>query len=287
MLCGTKEKLTKLTVIGLACILWNIPSLAEVAPFRVVLDEVTFPPQTYSLMQGTADKVANLVEQLIPAREGSDVVLCFVAPAGWHAPITIVGAPLPNEPAASAQHPLRVAVSWDVLPTDQQKFVFQLAHELAHIKMDPRFDNDMVETFAVAVSFEVLARLGYVHYLQAAVETLTAPLPSAVKAALQNGTWSEVSSYLASRRQYHEEHPFDYSLAAAGAVLIRSSRDLPWKELLAIAEKNTCSADERTNRFQLCPLDESKLPQLAPVFLSLGRRRNSDTLMTSAGDHWP
>lgn len=248
-------------------------SMAQDGRLRVVLDPTTFAGPTFQLMQDTADQVAHVVEQLIPggSPENTSVFGFAVAPEWGHAPITLVGKPQPGEPAASALYAARVALTRNVLPADRERFTFQLAHELAHVRMDPRFDNDLIETFAVAVSFEVLDRLGYGGYLRAAIGSLIAPLPREIRTGLANGSWNEVTLYLRKQRQYHQEHPFDYSLAAAGAVLIRSTNALSWSWLLGLGRKNQCPARRELPRFQLCPLNESALPEFRPVFRLLGR----------------
>jgi len=256
------------------CVWWTARSTAQNARLTVVLDSASFAGISFSMMQETANRVAESIEHLIPGSlpAGQANVFCFAVVPEWGpAPITLFGEPQPGEPAASALYATRVAISRSVLPDDRQRFAFQLAHELAHVIMDPRFDNEMVETFAVAVSLEVLERLGYVAYLQAAVESLIAPLPAAVKAALKRGSWSDVTLYLASQRQYHQANPFDYSLAAAGAQLIRSLHLLPWNRLLGVAARSTCPGGRDAARFHFCPLNESTLPEFSAIWRRLGR----------------
>jgi hypothetical protein len=79
-----------------------------------------------------------------------------------------------------------------------------------------------------------------------------------------------VTLYLRKQRQYHQEHPFDYSLAAAGAVLIRSANVFPWSWLLGLGLKNQCPVRRDPPQFQFCPLNESALPEFQPVFRVLG-----------------
>ena len=248
------------------------------ARLRVALDPVSFAGPTYQAMQNVADEVGRVVGQMIPGTSSETTdVFCFAPPPQWgHAPITLVGDPQPGEPAASARYRFRVAVSRSVLPEDSERFAFQLAHELAHVRMDPRFDNEILETFAVAVSFEVLERMGYQRYLQAAIQSLIGPLPPEVRAALSSRSWQDVNLYLKQQRQYHEQHPFDYSLAAAGAVIIRAAAVVPWSQLSGIGLKNVCPMRADPPRFQFCALDESSLPQLLPVFRLLGRATPSE-----------
>lgn len=259
---------------------------AQDTRLRVVLDPTSLAGPTHQAMQDTADRVARMVEQLIPGVSVDNLdVFCFAPPPQWgHAPITLTGEPQPGEPAASARYPVRVALSRSVLPADWERFAFQLAHELAHVRMDPRFDNDILETFAVAVSFEVLDRMGYRRYLQVAIQSLIAPLPAEIRVALGNGSWNDVSLYLRQQQQYHQEHPFDYSLAAAGAVLIQATHILPWSRLLKIGLKNQCPVRSDPPRFQFCPLNESALPEFLPVFRLLGRATVPGELASQAMD---
>jgi len=261
-------------VLVLCLLLAGSRAKAQDVRLRVVLDPASFAGPTYNAMQNVADQVAGVVEELIPGTPlgNTTEVFCFAPPLGWgHTPITLAGEPQTGEPTASARYPVRIALSRSVLPSDWERFAFQLAHELAHVRMDPRFDNDILETFAVAVSFEVLDRMGYARYLQAAIQSLIAPLPSEIRVALANGSWDNVNLYLKQRRQYHERHPFDYSLAAAGAVLIRATHLLPWNRLSGIGLKNQCPSRADPPRFQFCSLDESALPEFLPVFWLLGR----------------
>ena len=248
------------------------------ARLRVVLDPVSFVGPAHQAMQSVADKVGRVVDQMIPGTSSETTdVFCFAPPPEWgHAPITLVGVPQPGEPATAARYRFRVAVSRSVLPADSERFAFQLAHELAHVRMDPRFDNEILETFAVAVSFEVLERMGYQAYLQAAIQSLIGPLPAEVRAALSNRSWQDVNFYLKQQRQYHEQPPFDYSIAAAGAVIIRAATVVPWSQLSGIGLKNLCPVRTDPPRFQFCALDESALPQLRPVFRLLGQATPSE-----------
>ena len=259
--------------LALGLSLAGASATAQDARLRVILDPVSFGGPTYQAMQKKADQVARVVEQLIPGKSSAETdIFCFAPPPEWgHAPITLAGVPQRGEPAASVNYAIRVAVSRSVLPGDWERFAFQLAHELAHVRMDPGFDNEIIETFAVAVSFEVLDRLGYTRYLQAAIQSLIAPLPGGIRTALGDGSWGDVNLYLKQQRQYHQQHPFDYSLAAAGAILIRANHTMPWGDLLGIGRKNLCPAHAAPPRFQFCPLDESALPEFLPVFSLLGR----------------
>jgi len=259
-------------VLALCSFLTGARAKAQDARLRVVLDPASFGGPAYRALQDTADQVAHEVEQLIPGASSDTEVFCFAPPPQWgHAPITLAGELQPGEPAASARYAVRIALSRSVLPANRERFAFQLAHELAHVRMDPRVDNDILETFAVAVSFEVLDRMGYGRYLQAATQSLIVPLPLEIRAALGNGSWNDVKLYLKQQQPYHQQHPFDYSLAAAGAVLIRATHTFRWSQLFGIGLKNQCPVRTDPPRFQFCPLNESALPEFLPVFRLLGR----------------
>src|SRR5262249_48050974 len=60
-------------------------------------------------------------------------------------------------------NPVRIALDPKALLCEPE-LVLELGHELAHIKMDPRYDNYLVETFAMAVSLRTLKAL---HFEQA------------------------------------------------------------------------------------------------------------------------
>src|SRR6267378_2260510 len=102
---------------------------------RVILDRDTFPLSSYGAMQAMVDKVALIVDQLIPGQAISypnGGILCFIAPERWNgdpsvpSPITLVGPSRPGEPPSAHPHPVRIALNRKVL-RDLPKFEPELA----------------------------------------------------------------------------------------------------------------------------------------------------------------
>jgi hypothetical protein len=226
-------------------------------------------------MSDTAARVVAVIEQMIPESpdySAANRVTCFVAPEYWtDRPVTIIGKVRSGEPKSSQANHIRIAVTSNVLPGAYQRFAFQLAHELAHVKMDPRIDNKLVETFAVAISFEVIHRLGFESYVETNQHYYSLPLPSQVRSAISKKQLDKLSLYLRFRWKDEESRLPDYSLQMIGAVLIRSHRDFPWKSLRGIALKSTCRVDADRSEMRYCALDDSAVPELRGYLNELGR----------------
>jgi hypothetical protein len=78
---------------------------------------------------------------------------------------------------------------------DKWRLVYQLSHELTHVKMGVRTDNYLDETFAVDASFEVLRRFGYEKYLLMNKDEYLHRLPPTVQTALARERWREAQAY--------------------------------------------------------------------------------------------
>jgi len=253
----------------------------------VALDRSTFPEETYALMSRTAARVVAVVDEMIPGRpewRSSNRLTCFVAAEKWtDRPVTLIGQVRKGEPRSSRANRVRIAVTPEVLPGAYQRFAFQLAHELAHVKMDPRIDNKLIETFAVAVSFEVMHRLKYESYLETNQHYYAESLPAEVRAAAAKKEFDKLSLYLRYRWQDKESRVPDYSLQTIGAVLIRSDNNFPWRSLLGIGLKNFCRTAPSPARMQYCGLDESAVPELRTYFEKLGRKKTTKLVVRIAG----
>ena len=164
---------------------------------RIVLAASTFTPQALKELQPIADQVSQIVDELVP---GTPLdyppagIICFESPARWSSreykamgygvpPVTINGPRILDEPPEAIGNTVRIAVH-DVQAPDRWRFAFQLSHELAHVKMGARSDNYLEETFATALSLEVLRRLGYEGYLLISEGTYLQELPPTVQKAL-------------------------------------------------------------------------------------------------------
>ncbi len=144
---------------------------AQQPPTKVVLDHETFSPAGYAGLQQLANQVVGTIDQLIPGQVSEFVhgnIICFQvttrtslkAPNVSSPPITLsTDYKLSYEPTTTVAGRTRIAL-FEVeplyAPSYRERFVYQLSHELAHIKMGVRVDNYLVETLAVAVSHEVL-----------------------------------------------------------------------------------------------------------------------------------
>ncbi len=167
--------------------------------FRVVVAAETFPSSVRAAMQARADEVASLVDRIIPGLPSGysqNGIICFIAPHDFrNAPITLPPQPLkPGEPRSIDPHRIRIALS-GILPNDEQRFVFQLSHELAHVKMDARYDSYLTEVFAVAVSLEVLKRFRFGCYRQSLENDALANVPPEVRQQVEAQHWPAVARY--------------------------------------------------------------------------------------------
>jgi hypothetical protein len=237
-------------------------------------------------MKSTASRVTAAIDELIPGGPSwtpSSKLTCFVARENWtDRPVTLIGKIRKGEPSSSRADHVRIAVTPEILPGAYQRFAFQLAHELAHVKMDPRIDNKLIETFAVAVSFEVMHRLGYESYLETNQYYYAEPLPSEVRAAAAKKQFDNLSLYLRYRWQDEESRVPDYSLQVIGATLIRADASFPWSSLLGIGLRNTCRTTPSSIQMQYCGLDESAIPELRRYFDKLGHKKTTRLIVRRA-----
>ena len=242
-------------------------------PTRIVLDPTTFPKISRPLLQETADQVAKTVDELIPGgypNSSSSTILCFVAHGNWaDKPRALVGKPWKIEPPGASRYAMRVAFTQQVLPGAWQRLAFQLAHELAHLKMDARVDNNALEAFAVAVSLEVLHRLDYDPYRESNESYYTQSIPPEVLAALNRSDWSNVGLYLRYewRQEYSEN--WDQGTHFVAAIALRKIRGFPWGRLLNIGASAECGSNRPNGRARYCPLSPASLEDFPEALKSI------------------
>jgi hypothetical protein len=234
---------------------------------RVILDRETFRAETRDSLQSIADQVAALVDSLIPG-QGKDYpeegIICFEASRAWSsdiahpAPITLVGPKLMGEPAATKSNTIRIALN-GIQPFDKWRLAYQLSHELAHVKMGTRIDNYLYETFAVAVSFEVLRRLGFQGYLLRVKGEEIQSLPEVIQENLTYNKWADLESYWQSRSTAEGEAINDRPIQTLGAILLERAHQPNWPMLLRVSEFSVCASSPSPNSFQLCPPDISRM----------------------------
>ncbi len=285
-----------LLVVGvlLALVMWAfIWRWRSPVDTKVLLDQETFPLSRYREMQMIADKVALTVDQVIPGQVESfpdSGIVCYIAPKAWNddhlhpPPITLVGPKQNGEPESAHQNTVRIAVNDQVLSSTyagEAEFVFELTHELAHVKMDARYDNYLVETFAVAVSLKVLRELGYNQYRNDTVRLYTHRLPEGIQSAIERKAWNEAALQWQSEIPKQKSGPsgtWDFSFAMLGSILLEAAQQPVWPNLLGvgrISEKcvlfdgTPVSAPDAAMRFKVCLPAIRRMNELRPALTAL------------------
>ncbi len=248
---------------------------------KIKLDQETFTPAARTELQPIADMVAQLVDKLIP---GAPLdypplgILCFEAPVLWQskewhfsaAPVTLSGLKLLGEPERSTGGQLRIALSVVEGYNDAPQFVFQLSHELAHVKMGHRTDNYLDETFAVALSFKALKELGYQDYLVATERSFVALLPPIVRNELTLGMWSLLRSYWQAEASRQGNRQDDRAFQTLGALLLEHDGGQDWSKLYGLWRFNVCSAMIPAGGYQTCPPNLLHMNGLGRELMALG-----------------
>ncbi len=253
---------------------------------KVTLAASTFTQAQLQELQPVADEVTRLVDTLIPGKPQdypADGIVCFEAPASWKAksvkpayspPITFKGPHSTDEPPEAPANTLRIAL--DEIPgPNRLSLAFQLAHELAHVKMGNRTDNYLIETFAMALSYEVLHRLGYEGYLLENEGLYLKGLPPIPQEALAWEHLEKARAYWldASKMEALKQPPEQLSgrsFQTLGAILILRSSHLHWAELLNVSSQNLCSTSTSANVFRVCAPDLPRMTRLCSFLEPLG-----------------
>ncbi len=153
--------------------------------------------------------------------------------------------------------------------------------------------NNLIETIATVISFQVLAELGekwaveppYENWLDyapnfRAYRTYTlnqyiSNLPEEVKVAVANNRWSELTLFLRFMSSYHNSNAIDSAESRAlqhlGAeVLLQES--IPWQELIGLAHLTVPSPTEDPKYRADLPLNFSQLSDnLLSVLKKVGK----------------
>ena len=238
---------------------------------------------TVAKLQPLADKTARIIDELVPGPSQdypSDGIICFEAPLTWvadgnaPAPITYANGLVKDDPPEAHGGVVRIALG-DGSAVSPEEFVFQLSHELAHVKMGHRVDNYLEETFATAVSFEVLTRFGYSAYIPIATKSYLENLPVETLEALANGKWKVTRRYWSQRARM--EPPKDLRAIATergfqmvGAHLILHDRHVRWQELIGASVSNPCTASTSADGFSVCLPDLSRMRAQRSLLKPLG-----------------
>ncbi len=256
----------------------------------VVLDRDTFG-DSYSALQRIANRLFDEVDHLIPGKMPNFPYMeirCFIAPDAWQSaasdppPITLVGPSRPGEPSTVRPYTPRIALSTAVsLPQNESEFIFELAHELAHLKMDARYDNYLVETFAVAVSLKILKTLQYDGPRDEDIALYIKRLPEQIQSSITRNDWKAVTLYWQSEIPRQKSGPvgtWDFSFAMLGAIILEAAEQPTWSSLLGVGElsdgcflSNGTPANETTPaEFKTCSPSLNRMTRLRPALKALG-----------------
>lgn len=261
---------------------------------RVLLDKTTVPTARYDSMETVADQVALSIDQLIPGQVGSyphTGIFCFVAPSAWNnepwhpPPITLVGPKQAGEPKDAQPSTVRIALNNLVLSskyTGEPELVFELAHELAHAKMDARYDNYLVEMFAVAVSLRTLKDFRYDQYRNDTLAKYINELPQTVRYSIDRHDWNAVASYWqdqTGKQKSNQYGSWSVPFGMSGSLVLEDARQPVWRHLLGIAalsedcvqsDGQPIRVSDPTMLFRVCRPEVSRMIKLRPALKALG-----------------
>ncbi len=155
------------------------------------------------------------------------------------------------------EHPTRVYVGINTVAPFYGQFVYQLAHEIGHVYLNPRRTNGAMESLATAFSFEALDRLAKrwetqapfeyarLHaadlreYRESAERESLTEFPPEVREAASARRWELVRAYLRSHhRQLEQLSPVEVTSGRAwqalAAMTLRGAGPVQWKSLVNI-----------------------------------------------------
>jgi hypothetical protein len=135
------------------------------------------------------------------------------------------------------------------------QFTYQLSHELAHVMMDPRRTNGVMETIAVALSHKTLAEMAarwstnppappvfgaasyageFISYSNGEKSKYLSTFPRLVQDAVSGQQWKAVSLYLRYRRDDQDKDSEDRNLNTLGAIRLLSE-PIDWESIVGVA----------------------------------------------------
>lgn len=142
------------------------------------------------------------------------------------------------------------------------QFAFQLGHELGHVMLDPRRTNGVVEALCIAVSYEVLDRLGdkvrtspaypwlgdyakeFRPYRENDENLVLEKFPQEIRGMVKQERWSDLADYLRAHAVEMEAgHSNDRDVQTLAAVALRSA-PVDWGELAGIAGCTSPSVEQ-------------------------------------------
>jgi hypothetical protein len=150
--------------------------------------------------------------------------------------------------------------------------------------MDPRLDNEVIETFAVAASLEVIQRLRYKSFVETNEHFYARSLPPEVQDAIAKRQISNLRAYLRYRWRIGAPRPPDYSMQLIGAVILRSDPNFHWRNLLSVGTKGKCPVEPRQTETKFCDFNLSALPELRTAFDQLGIQASTQLFQRTTRD---
>lgn len=227
--------------------------------------DASFPPDTREDLKAVARDVLEVV-RLRMGKEPpvSKPVVCYVRPEG---PMTSVD---------TDERTYRVGLS--VTKRDYARMGYQLGHELAHVMMDPRRTNGVMEVVAVGLSLQVLDDMAlrwrdlapypswrpfartFSDYRVVVEEQSLAKMPREVGDAVRGRNWSSVAAFLRTRQRDLLGDIEQRDLQHVAAILLRS-QEVPWAKLWGLgALTNPPPWQDKRYRSDL-PLDARRSPE--------------------------
>ena len=263
----------------LACLL-SIAAEGQSPSTKVHLDPSTFRSGDYGPLQQLADQVALQIDQLIPGQVYEFVrgpILCYQVHENETDSEREIGAPVTisanfrysHESPSVVPGTTRIAL-FGIDPLREQRFVYQLAHELAHVKMGVRVDSYLIETFAVAAALEVERRMNMEQYDTSEISSAVERLPAPVQILYAQRDFAGLRRYWQEQVAHQDILLNDRPFQTLGAILIRSN-SVPWPALLGIAIKSaSCPLDNPPTNFSRCPPDLHQMLRMRSSLEALG-----------------
>ena len=265
---------TSVLLVALCCTLGR-RAKAQVPSTKVLLDQASFRTADHIRFQRLADQVATQVDRLVPGQGYGlkGFILCYQVHEDELdfereivAPVTIsANFRYAHEPAAVVPGQIRIAL-FAIDPLREGRFVYQLAHELAHVKMGATVSNYLIETFAVAAALEITQRMGFASYRDLEVADELKHLPEAEQTLYLHGDYAGLRRYWQQQAVQQTSGIQNRPFQTLGAVLLESSA-VSWPQFLGIAlENGNCPLDNPPTNFISCSPD---LPRMLRVRSSL------------------
>jgi hypothetical protein len=167
------------------------------------------------------------------------------------------------------------------------QFAFQLGHELGHVMLDPRRTNGVVEAICIAVSYEVLDRLGqkekdspsypwlgdyaknFKPYRKNDQKIVLAKSPQEVRDMVKGKKWPKLADWLrAHRTELEAGHADDRNVQTLAAIALRSG-PVDWGQFAGIAGCTTPSTQDDPG-FKVLPIGADCIARASGLLCRMG-----------------